>query len=71
MLCLKVSSNRVFFVNEYWILIPLMIAMSIAIIVKVKKNRAEKKLKAEQLTPKRGIKTLKLKLFHIYIKNHK
>jgi hypothetical protein len=52
MLYIKVDENRVVFVSEYWILIPLMIAISIAIIVKVKKNRAKKKLKSEQLKKK-------------------
>jgi hypothetical protein len=52
MLYVKLSSNRVVFVNEYWILIPLMIAIDIAIIVKVRRNRAEKKLKEEQLKEK-------------------
>jgi hypothetical protein len=54
MLYIKVSANRVFFVNEYWILIPLIIAIDIAIIVKVKvkKNRAKKKLELEQFKRK-------------------
>jgi hypothetical protein len=58
---IKVSPNRVFFLDEYWILIPLMLAIDIAIIVKVKKNRAKKKLKLKQLKEKCGI----LKIFHI------
>ena len=37
MLYIRVSSSRSFFVNEYWILIPLMIVIDIFIIVKVKK----------------------------------
>jgi hypothetical protein len=50
MLFIRVSPNRVFFVNEYWILIPLMLLIDIIVIVKVKKNRANKKLKSEELT---------------------
>jgi hypothetical protein len=46
MLIIKVSSNRVFLVNEYWILVPIMLLIDIVIIVKVKKNRAKKKLEA-------------------------
>lgn len=61
MLYVKLSPNRVFFVNEYWILIPLMIAIDIAIIVKVKKSRAKKKLQSEQLKEK----CKQWKIFHI------
>jgi hypothetical protein len=52
MLYIKVSPNRVFFINEYSIWIPLMIVIDIAIIVKVKKNRAKKKLELEQFKKK-------------------
>jgi hypothetical protein len=61
MLFIRVSSNRVFFVDEYWILIPLVLALDIAIIIKVKKARAKKKLESEQLKQK----SKRWKIFHI------
>jgi hypothetical protein len=57
----RVSSNRVFFLNEYWILIPLMIVIDIVIIVKVKKNRAKRKLESAQLKKK----CKRWEIFHI------
>lgn len=42
MLFVKVSSNRIFFINEYWILIPLVLTVEIAIVLKIRKNRAQK-----------------------------
>jgi hypothetical protein len=63
MLYLKISSNQE--VNEYWILILLMIAINIAIIVKVKKNRAKKKLQSEQFKKKCN----QWKIFHTAIGN--
>jgi hypothetical protein len=61
MMCIKLSPNRALFIDEYWILIPLMFAIDMAIIVKVNKNRAEKKRKLEQLKKKWNV----LKIFHI------
>jgi hypothetical protein len=60
MIYLKVTANREFFVSEYWILIPLMIAIDITIIVKVKKNRAKKKLQTQELKKKYN----QWKIFH-------
>lgn len=40
MILIRVSSNRLFIVNEYWILIPLMLYIDHKIIIIMKKNRA-------------------------------
>lgn len=47
MLFIRLTSNRYLLVNEYWILIPVMLAIDIIIIVKGKKNQAKKKLQSE------------------------
>lgn len=53
-LFIRVSENRVFLINDYWVIIPLILAVDIFIIVKVKKNRAIKKLESERLRYKAG-----------------
>ena len=40
---INVSSNRLFIVDEYWILIPLMLYIDYRIIIKINKARARKK----------------------------
>jgi hypothetical protein len=52
MLYIRISASRYFLLDELWILIPLILIIDIAIIVKVKKNRAKKKLQSEQLEKK-------------------
>ena len=42
MIYIRVSSNRMFIVNEYWVLIPLMLYIDYCIITKMKKTRAGK-----------------------------
>jgi len=49
MIFIRVSPNRIFIVSEYWILIPLIISIEIAILVKIRKNRAQQDLESEKL----------------------
>ena len=49
MLLIRISSKRMFIVSEYWILIPLILSIEIAIVVKIRKNRAQKHLESEKL----------------------
>ena len=49
MIFIRLSPNRIFIVSEYWILIPLILSIGIAIIVKIRKNRAQKHLESEKL----------------------
>ena len=65
MLYIRLSSKRYFFVNEYYFLIPLMLAVDIAIIIRVKKKRAKNKVQSEEL--KRTDK--QYKIFHIAMEN--
>ena len=65
MLLIKVSSNKIFLINEYWILIPLILTIEIVIVVKIKNNRAQKDLKSEKL--KEDLR--RWKIFHFANKN--
>jgi len=58
MLYLRISPRWAFIINEYWVLVPLMLAIDIAVIVNVKKNRARKKKQYSQ-------KFKQLQIFHI------
>ena len=49
MLYVKINPNRIFFVSEYWILFPLILSMEIAIVVKIRKNRAQQDLESKKL----------------------
>ena len=49
MIIIKVSPNRIFIVSEYWILIPLILSIEIAIVLKIRKNRAQQDLESEKL----------------------
>lgn len=61
MLYIQISANRQFLVSEYWILIPLILAVDIGIIVVVKKKRARKQLQLERLKQE----SKKWKIFYI------
>lgn len=68
MLFIRVSPNRVFIFSEYWILVPLMLAIDIAIIVQVKKSRA-KKANNENKKELYSQKCKQCKIFHLAMNN--
>ena len=65
MLYIRVNPNRLFIVSEYYILIPLIISIEIAIVVRVRKNRAQQDLKLEKL--KKDFR--RWKIFNVAIEN--
>ena len=65
MLFIRLTSNRYLLVNEYWILIPVMLAIDIIIIVKGKKNQAKKKLQSEDQSERWKKKCQRWKIFHL------
>lgn len=50
MLYVRISSKRMFIISEYWILIALMLAIELAIVRKLKKNRSQNNEKSKQFT---------------------
>jgi len=50
MLFIQISSKRMFIISEYWILIPLMLAIQLIIARKLKKNRSQNNDKSKQFT---------------------
>lgn len=64
MLFVKINSNRIFLINEFWILIPVAVIIDLIIILKVKKNRSKKKIAAEQKKYQQR-KFWEYKIFHI------
>ena len=65
MIYIKLSPTRLLEVSEYWILFPLILKIEIAIVVKVKKNRAQKELESEELK----INFVRCKIFSVAIVN--
>lgn len=63
MLIIKLNSNRILFINEYWILIPLALVIDITIIVSVRRSRAKKRKELESENVNK--RCLKLKLFQL------
>jgi len=61
MLIVRVSPHRIFIINEYWILIPLILTVEIIIVVKLRNKRAQKHIKAEKL--KKELR--RWKIFHL------
>jgi len=65
MLFVRVSPNRILLINEFWILIPAVLTLEIAIVVKVRNNRAQKHLKSKKL--KEDLR--RWKIFHFANRN--
>nr|YP_009029040.1 hypothetical protein [Cylindrotheca closterium]AGH28579.1 hypothetical protein [Cylindrotheca closterium] len=65
MIFIRVSSNRIFIISEYWILLPLIISIEIAIVVKIRKNRAQQDLESKKL--KKDF--VRWKIFNVAIEN--
>ena len=65
MLYVRVSPNHLFIVSEYWVLVTLIISIEIAIVLKVKKNRAQQDLESEKL--KKDF--IRWKIFNVAIGN--
>src|SRR5210317_53792 len=53
MLLIRISSKRVWVISEYYILIPLMLAIEIAIARKLKKNWSQNNDKSKQFTKRK------------------
>lgn len=49
MLIVRLNPNRILIISEYWFLVPLIIAIEIAIIGKIKKNRTQQDLDSQKL----------------------
>lgn len=58
---IRISSKQMFIISEYWILIPLMVTIELAIARKLRKNRSQNNDKSKQFT--------KWKIFHFAIGN--
>ena len=65
MLYIRVSPNRIFIVSEYWILIPLIVSIEIAIVVRIRKNRAQHDIISKKL--KKDF--IRWKIFNVAIGN--
>lgn len=50
MLLIRISSKRMLIISEYWILIPLLLVIELAIVRKLKKNRSQNNDKSKQFT---------------------
>ena len=61
MLLVRVSPNRIFIINEYWIIVPLIITVEIVIVLKLRNNRAQKHIKSKKL--KKELR--RRKIFHL------
>lgn len=55
MMYIRISQYRRFEVSEYWLFIPLLVAVEIAVVMKVRKNRAETKMELNKLKKNIGV----------------
>jgi len=65
MLYIRVNPDRIFIVSEYWILIPLIVSIEIAIVVRIRKNRAQHDIISKKL--KKDF--IRWKIFNVTIGN--